>query len=280
MGEIIITNKGYKEIYLTRYYNTYPVFNLYKDDVGFNSSDNPFSDYCYSNTCSVWQNDKIKILSLPNKGKLFYLTNPGGISPIYANVYIGQMILVRDLIDNKVLKFNAEGSFDNEFTGNYLTVFNIERFCSANSNNIIAEIKLNLIEVRVNIGEAYPVSVPQSCTHTGTGPTDYDVWCLGSIDFSLSDSNKIGSPFGYIRMKIDGGNTEVKINKTNGSPLIINEKLPVSTIFNASLNAAGQNPPEAYPFGLQAYPTPANYIFEYSLNGIDDWIEFGLGVTG
>lgn len=276
MGELIIKNKGYTELYLTRNYNSSTTFNQLRDDAYFNVDSNPFSNYCYQVTCGIWQNDKIKILSLPDKGRLFYLTNPNVGTPVYANVTIGQMILVRDLIDNKVLKFNAEGDSNNQFTGNYLTEFKIERFCGLQSNNIIASVKLNMLDAQVSIGERYQFYIPQTCQNNGNSPTNYDVWCQGSEDFSFA--TLLNASTGYIRMTLDGGTSELGLSKQNGGALVLMESLSVQTPITASLSASGINSPSAYPWGYPSQPVPASYVFQYSLNGIDNWIYFNLQI--
>lgn len=276
MGEFIIKNKGFRELYLTRIYNSSGTYNQFRDDGFFNDDVNPFSDYTFQVTCGIWQNDKIKIISLPSKGRLFYLTNPNVGNPIYSNVSIGQMILVRDLIDNKVLKFNAEGDYDNQFSLNYLTEFKIERFCGADSNNIIASIKLNMIDARVSIGQKYTFYVPQTCEHNGSSPTNYDVYCEGSKDFTMQ--TLLNASIGYVRMTTNGGTSELGLSKQNSGALVLLESMPVSTILTASLSAAGNNSPGAYPYGYPSQPVPASYVFQYSLNGFDNWVYFYLQV--
>lgn len=276
MGEILIKNKGFKELYLTRNYNSQTTYNQYKDDVYFNDDINPFSDYMFQVTCGTWQNDKIKILSLPDKGKLFYLTNPNQGNPIYSNVTIGQMILVRDLIDNKILKFNAEGDSNNQFLGDYLTEFKIERFCGIDSNNIIASVKLNMIDAQVSINDKYDLFISQTCTHNGSSPTNYDVYCEGSLEFNFAST--LNTNIGYIRMTTNGGTAELGISKQGGGALILMEVMDVNTDLTATLSASGINDPSAYPYGYPSQPVPATYVFQYSLNGIDNWIYFNFRV--
>lgn len=276
MGEFIIKNKGFKELYLTRNYNSSGTYSQFKDDGFFNEGTNPFSDYCFQVTCGVWQNDKIKILSLPDKGRLFYLTNPNSGNPIYSNVFIGQIILVRDLIDNKILKFNAEGDSNNQFTGDYLSEFKIERFCGSQSNNIISSVKLNMIDARVGIQTKYQFFIPQTCTNTGSSPTNYDVYCTGQKDFSFSDLLNVSA--GFVRMTTDGGTQELGLSKQNGGSLVLLESMVVGTMITGSLSAAGINSPGAYPYGYPSQPVPAYYTFQYSLNGFDNWIYFTLQI--
>jgi hypothetical protein len=280
MGEILIKNKGFNEIYLTRYYSGLYPYESNRDNVGFNDDNNPFSDYCFTTSCSTWQNDKIKILSLPDKGRLFYLTNPYAPTPIYANVVVGQMFIVRDLIDDRILRFNAEGSFDDQYSGNYLTQFNIQRFCGATSNNIISTVKLNMIEVRIGLQELYNVNIPQTCTGNGDGPTNYDVWCVGTKDFALSESIYLGANVGFYKMLIDGGTSQIGLTKQNGGMLNTSEILPITTMLTGSVAAAGENPPSSYPWGNPAVLTPAMYLFAFSLNGLNDWQNFTLAIYG
>lgn len=272
MGEFIIRNKGFKELYLNRNYNSSGTYSQFKDDGFFNDGTNPFSDYMFQVTCGVWQNDKIKILSLPDKGRLFYLTNPNAGNPIYSNVFIGQMILVRDIIDNKVLKFNAEGDYDNQFFDNYLTEFKIERFCGVDSNNIIASVKLNMIDARVSIDLKYDIFIPQTCDYNGSSPTNYDVYCEGEQDFKFSTI--LNTNIGFVRMTTNGGTPELGISKLNGGSLNLLEVMPVDIDLTASLSASGINAPGAYPYGYPSQPVPASYMFQYSLNGFDGWITF------
>lgn len=275
MGEFIIKNKGYKELYLTRNYNSTGLYNQFKDDAYFNSDTNPFSDYCFQVTCGNWQNDKIKILSLPSKGRLYYLTNPNIGNPIYSNVTVGQMILVRDLIDNKVLRFNAEGDTNNQFTDNYLTEFKIERFCGLNSNNIIGSVKLNMIDVHVSISTKHNLYISQTCTiNGGDSPTNYSTFCTGENNTNFQQI--LNASTGYVRMTTDGGTSELGLSKQSGGALVLMENISVGTNITASLASAGINDPSSYPYGLPSQPIPASYVFQYSLNGIDNWVYFTL----
>lgn len=276
MGEFIIKNKGFKELYLTRNYNSTGVYSQFKDDAYFNADTNPFSDYCFQVTCGVWQDDKIKIISLPDKGRLYYLTNPNLGNPIYSNVFVGQMILVRDLIDNKVLRFNAEGDSNNQYTGNYLTEFKIERFCGLNSNNIIGSVKLNMIDTQVSIEEKYELYITQECENNGSSPTNYDVYCTGELNFTMS--NVLNTSIGYIRMTTNGGTSEIGVSKQGGGSLVLMQVIDVNSNLTATLSAQGINSPSAFPFGYPSQPVAAYYIFQYSLNGIDNWIYFSLQV--
>jgi len=276
MGEFIIRNKGFKELIISRNYNSLTNYSQFKDDGYLNVDSNPFSDYCYQVTCGIWQNDKIKILSLPDKGRLFYLTNPNAGNPIYSNVFVGQMILVRDLTDNKVLKFNAEGDFNNQFSGNYLTEFRIERFCGLVSNNIIASVKLNMVDAQVSIGEKYDLYIPQTCSNTGNSPTNYDVYCTGEVSFSFAQV--LNTNIGYVRMTTDGGSPEIGLSKQNSGALILMEIMDVNTDLTATLSASGISDPAAYPYGYPSQPVPAYYVFQFSLNGIDNWVYFSLQV--
>lgn len=148
MANITISVKGKFEINLTRNYNSLAVFNENKDDIGFNDSINEFYNYCLSSPCGSWVGDKIKILTLPDKGRLFYNATPLA-SPTYFDVVVGQEISVRDLIDYKVLKFNGEGTYNNQFTDNYFTTFTFERYCVATSQNVTVSTKLNMIDLKI-----------------------------------------------------------------------------------------------------------------------------------
>lgn len=112
----------------------------------FGEGTNTLKDYLFTSNCVVWQDDQIKILSLPDKGKLFYLTNPNFPTPIYAECFLGQMIVVRDILDNKVLKFQAEGFTDNAFTGTYMTMFKFERFCGQTASNVVTHLSLSMVD--------------------------------------------------------------------------------------------------------------------------------------
>lgn len=148
MAQIKISVKGKLEMTLTRNYNSLSVFTANKDDVGFNESGNPFYDYSLNSPCGSWVGDKIKILSLPNKGRLYYNSTPLS-TPTYANVTVGQEIMVRDLIDYKVLRFSAEGSADGQYTESYLTNFTFERYCVSTAQNITVKVNLNMIDDKI-----------------------------------------------------------------------------------------------------------------------------------
>lgn len=277
MGEFIIKNKGFKELYLTCTYNSNITYKPFRDSAYFSEGNNPFNDYMFQVTCGTWQNDKIKILSLPDKGKLFYLTNINNGNPIFALVTVGQMFLVRDIIEYKILKFNAEGFFDNEFSGNYLTSFNIERFCGTESNNIISTVKLNMIDVPFLDTEKYIIYISQSCNLvSGGSPSNYQTLCQGSETFTLG--SKLNTSVGFLRMTTDATTTELGLKKANGSPLVLMELMPMSQSVTAYLNSPGINSPSAYPLGYPSQPVEAQYLFQYSLDGINDWIYFTMAV--
>lgn len=145
MAELNFKYKGQREFYLTRYFDPYSDFTPFKDDVGFMDENNPFSDFISSSTCGNWETDKIKFLSIPDKGFLFYLTNPQSTPAIYDHVQVGQEILTRNLIAYNVLGFNGEGLENNQYTENYLTEFSFERMCSGVSSDVIFTVKLNMI---------------------------------------------------------------------------------------------------------------------------------------
>ena len=143
MAYINIQALGVNNITLSRNYDAAQTYVLHRDHVLFNDGQNAFSDFCLNSPCGSFANDKIKFLTLPDKGFLFYNTNPTGVAN-YAPVTIGQEMLVKDLIDYKILKFNGEGSFDGQYAINYLTNFKIERFCSDLSTNVITTVNLNM----------------------------------------------------------------------------------------------------------------------------------------
>lgn len=277
MGEFIIKNKGFKELYLNGSYNSNFLYRPFRDDAHFTEGSNDFYDYLYQSTCGIWQNDKIKILSLPDKGKLFYLTNPNGGAPVFSNVSIGQMFLVRDLIDNKILKFNAEGFFDSQFSGNYLTQFSIERFCGIQSSNIISTVKLNMIDGQVDINDKYDIFISQSCNIiSGDSPNNYQTLCQGNQNFSLA--SKLATSVGYLRMTYDGTTPELGLKKNNGSPLVLLELMSMNQVINAYLYSPGINSPSAYPFGYPSQPVDSIYTFQYSLDGLNNWIYLDMVV--
>lgn len=146
MANLKIKSKGINDIYLTRGYNTEALFNINKDDVLFNETVNDFNSILSISSCSSWTNDKIKILSLPNKGRLFYKDS----SNTFSNCYVGQEILVTDLLLNKVLKFNAEGMFNDQNTTSYITSFSFERYCGIVESDVICNVNLNMIHNTVS----------------------------------------------------------------------------------------------------------------------------------
>lgn len=176
MAQLKIIIKGKKDIYLTRNYNSLGTFEQNKDNIAFNDTVNDFSSWCLSSSCGNAAVDKVKILSLPSKGRLFYLTNPGNPNPVYANVTIGQEILVSDLVYNKVLKFSAEGSADNQFTENYVVPFTLERYCDSTGNNETVFVYLNMLD-----------QMATPATFTETLRNDQSGFCLPSIlEFEVS----------------------------------------------------------------------------------------------
>lgn len=167
MAYINIKTKGVREITITANYNSLSTWSANKDDVGINNAGSEFNDYAMNSVCGNWANDKIKILSLPNKGYLFYNTQRGG-TPSFAPVTVGQEILTKDLIDYKVLKFSAEGESDNQHTGTYITSFTLERFCGAASNNEIVTVNLNMVDLEAldhsfNNGTVFSAMIGGSC---------------------------------------------------------------------------------------------------------------------
>lgn len=132
---------------------------------------------------------------------------------------------------------------------------------------------------QADLGKSYKKIISGiNCASHGDGPTNYDVWCTGRDDFSLSDSNLLGISTGYIRLKVDGGTSEIGLTKSSGYALVIGESIPVNSILTISYGAAGQNPPEAYPNGYPANVNPAIYRFEFSANGTTDWTIFDLSI--
>lgn len=117
-----------------------------------------------------------------------------------------------------------------------------------------------------------------TCVGNGDGPTNYDVWCTGMIDFALSDNNLLAVNYGFIRMTVDGGSFEIGLSKSGGGVLVLNEVLQITSLLTASYGAVGQNPPSAYPNGYPANATAAVYTFEYSLDGVNAWTSFQLSV--
>lgn len=150
-ASLTVSVKGVRNITLTRtyYYNTNN-FSPYVDDVKFSDNSNPFSDMLFQSNCMNWTEDKIKIIALPHKGLLYYIQNPNNPLPIYAPVTIGQEIVVRDIIDNKVLKFSGEGNSNNENTDSYLTSFSFIRKCGQTESDTIVNVGLNMIVSRAN----------------------------------------------------------------------------------------------------------------------------------
>ena len=176
---IKMKSKGVNNITLTRnyFFNTNG-FTPYIDDVKFCANSNPFSDMLFVSNCVNWNDDKIKILSLPDKGFLFYLQNPNQPLPIYAPVIVGQEIIVRDIIDNRVLKFSGEGATDNENTDSYLTSFSFVRKCGNTESDTIVNVGLNMIVSRANA--IVEVNVIKT---TEAGETEYEL-TVSNRDFN------------------------------------------------------------------------------------------------
>lgn len=145
MAEIKIQYKGSREVTLTNNYYPAESYLSNKNNINFNSIGNEFRDLLLNSTCGNLNDDNIKITQLPDKGRLFYLTNPNSTNPIYLNVYVGQIITVSALLNDNILRFNAEGSVNNEQTQSYLTNFKFERYCNLTSNNVIVTVNLNMI---------------------------------------------------------------------------------------------------------------------------------------
>ena len=176
MAQIKISVKGKLEMTLTKNYNSLSVFMANKDDVGFNESGNPFYDYLLNSPCGSWTGDKIKILSLPYKGRLYYNSTPLS-APTYLNVAVGQEISVRDLIDYKVLRFSAEGSTDGQYTESYLTNFTFERYCISTSQNVTVKVNLNMIDDKI---------IPISFVETYRNENGGSFCAPSSIQFEVS----------------------------------------------------------------------------------------------
>ena len=145
MSNIKVKIKGVKQITINRTYNSLAPYVQYRDDAKMADTTNAFTDYLSSSGCDP-NEDKVVIKTLPDKGKLFYLTNPAAPTPVYAEVTTGQSILVKDILINKVLKFQAEGFSNNAFSGTYMTAFKFERFCGTVSTNVIATVNLSMVD--------------------------------------------------------------------------------------------------------------------------------------
>lgn len=235
MANIIFKYKGKNDLNLTREFNSTSAFVANKDDVKFNDTSNPFSDYLASSSCGSWTDDKIKILSLPHKGRLFYLTNPGGGTEVYADVTVGQEIVVRDMTDNKVLKFSAEGSSDGQYTGNYFTEFTFERYCGVIPSNVVSVVKLNMIDLQVDIFITDDVIDEVN----------------GNTTFKL---NVVGNTFsGYVSMtgEKDRWTIGATVDCNLGNPLFIPDSYNIGNIaFNATPITRA---PGIYDFILSAF---------------------------
>lgn len=114
-----------------------------------------------------------------------------------------------------------------------------------------------------------------SCYGRGDGPTNWDVYCSGIEDFSLSNGDLINLTSGFIRLKTSGGTSDIGLSKSGGGTLSINQVLPITTVLTASYGATGYGP---YPYAYPANVTNALYRFEYSANGTTNWMEFDLSV--
>jgi len=147
------------------------------------------------------------------------------------------------------------------------------------SNNNTATSNILSYTKQPDIGKFYhKVMNGISCVGNGDGPTNYDVWCTGQENFSLSDSNLSNISVGFMRLKIDGGTPEIGLSKSGGGALVIDEVLPITSVFTTSYAATGQNPPSAYPWGYPANVNSAVYRFEFSVNGTAGWTVFDLSV--
>ncbi|RZJ47297.1 MAG: hypothetical protein EOO19_09530 [Chryseobacterium sp.] len=147
----------------------------------------------------------------------------------------------------------------------------------ANNNTVTSNI-LSYTKPQ-GIGKFYRKAINGiSCEGRGDGPTNYDVWCTGTEDFSLSDSNLTNISAGFIRLVTDAGTSEIGLSKSGGGALLINEVLPINSIITVSYAATGQNPPSAYPTGYPANVSSAVYRFEYSGNGTTGWTPFDFSI--
>lgn len=258
MAQIKISVKGKLEMTLTRNYNSLSVFTANKDDVGFNETGNDFYNYCITSPCGSWVGDKIKILSLPNKGRLYYNSTPLS-TPTYANVTVGQEIMVRDLIDYKVLRFSAEGSADGQFTESYLTNFTFERYCVSTAQNITVKVNLNMIDDKLAVSNIYVTDVVRD---------------NGTVFFTLHVENE---PFvGYLHHKGGGRNFNTEfavISSTHGVNLYIPNETPfLVDVYNlASVNI----PVGVYPScSLSASASFKDPMLDITVNG-----ELAYGLT-
>lgn len=115
-----------------------------------------------------------------------------------------------------------------------------------------------------------------SCEGRGDGPTNWDIYCSGTEDFSLSNADLLNIVNGFIRLRTDGGTSEIGLSKSGGGTLVIDQVFPVTTLLTASYGATGQGsyPSNGYPPNVVS----AVYRFEYSTNGSTSWIAFDLSV--
>lgn len=115
-----------------------------------------------------------------------------------------------------------------------------------------------------------------SCEGRGDGPTNWDIYCSGTEDFSLSNADLLNIVNGFIRLRTDGGTSEIGLSKSGGGALVIDQVFPVTTLLTASYGATGQGsyPSNGYPPNVVS----AVYRFEYSTNGSTGWIVFDLSV--
>ncbi|WP_394666754.1 hypothetical protein [uncultured Chryseobacterium sp.] len=115
-----------------------------------------------------------------------------------------------------------------------------------------------------------------SCEGRGDGPTNWDVYCFGREDFSLSNTDLLNIVNGFIRMRTDGGTPEIGLSKSGSGALVLDQVFPVTTLLTVSYGAVGYGtyPSNGYPSNV----IPAVYRFEYSANGTTDWTPFDFSI--
>ena len=187
MPKLTITNKRKQISYINISYNSLAPWDAYKSDYVF-SMDNIYSGgYC----------SNFRVETLPHKGQLFKGLHDG--QSYYIKLNVGDFISFDNIVEETMLRFKAEGFEDNQFTGNYTTLFQLR---CVDTNELIT-VNINATDIRQ--APSQPVSQPIqgvsfngestfSCVLDHTDDAAVICECFYNFSFNISElaRNKTG----------------------------------------------------------------------------------------
>lgn len=119
------------------------------------------------------------------------------------------------------------------------------------------------------ISQMFRLGVPSKCSQSGweNGHTGGTAVCEGHLDFRFSEM--LGVANGFIRLKQNGDNGALGLERASVLPIVIDQNMNVTELFRESLYAYCSNVYECTPV-----VDIATYRFEFSVDGVNNWKPF------